>query len=487
MTAIAGISGRKQQGSEAVETILERTGHRGRGESRIVAFGSATLGARASRLSAARGDGLAREQDAVLVFDGELFNPEADGMADAEFALQMFRRHGRGFARHLDGVFACAVFDGRDLLLVRDGLGVRPLYYGRNQRGELAFSSEMKGLVGVREEIEELLPGTLCSQQAGVAAWLREYPPIHIGDDFPAVRKQVRETMTEAVEKRLADGAVGACLLSGGLDSTIIAAIVRELGVVMPLLTVGVEGASDIENAKLAAAELGMPHHIRVFDRRQIADQVPYAVAALGSFDEDCVSGAISNLFAADFARRWTDCILSGEGGDELFGGYHLLKDLNGEGTQLRMMDKLVAIAYNTALQRLDRSMMANSIHYRTPFLDDKVIALTRQIPVSWKIHQTAPARFVEKYILREAFRDILPDVIYRRVKLRFAAGTGTDGLMDEIARHQVSREEFMAHGPTAAGYKLHSPKELWYYRIFREQYPAPSYEALVGRWDPFK
>ncbi len=487
MTAIAGLIGETAESKSKVRSMLETMAHRGRDFENFETKEFGVMGVRAAELSFERGAGIARHGGTCLIMDGELYNQRGDNIDDAKFALQQYRRHGRGFARYLDGAFACAVFDHGELLLVRDSVGIRPLYYGRDGDGTFFFASEMKGLVGIVEEVRELLPGTICSDQAGVSAFLHEYPEVNIGRDFTSVRTQVRDNLVEAVRKRLADGAVGACLLSGGLDSSIIASVVHQLGFRMPLLTVGVEGASDVENAKVMAEYLGMEHHVRTFGREEIEEMVPCAVKALESFDEDCVSGTITNLIASGFAARWTNCILSGEGGDELFGGYHLLKEVEGEGPKLRMMEKLVAISYNTALQRLDRSMMGNGIHYRTPFLDDAVVALALQTPVSWKITENKEGEVVEKHILREAFRDILPETIYNRVKLRFAAGAGTDGLVDEIAAGQMEETEFDRQRKSETGYELNSLKELWYYRIFREHFPDRAFERLVGRWDPFK
>ena len=152
------------------------------------------------------------------------------------------------------------------------------------------------------------------------------------------------------------------------------------------------------------------------------------------------------------------------------------------------MMDRLIAIAHNTAVQRLDRAMMGNSINYRTPFIDTAMIAFALQLPVPWKIHDAGDGKLVEKYILREAFKDLLPETIYRREKLRFAAGTGTDSLMDDVADGQANTATFdESSRTTAEGYTLNSPKELWYYNIFKEKFPAPCFEKLVGRWDPGK
>jgi asparagine synthase (glutamine-hydrolysing) len=179
---------------------------------------------------------------------------------------------------------------------------------------------------------------------------------------------------------------------------------------------------------------------------------------------------------------------LSGEGGDELFGGYHLLKSLPGASSRLKMMQHLIEIAYNTALQRLDRAMFGHSINYRTPFLDSHLTALALQIPVAWKIRETSEGKLLEKHILREAFRDLLPEQIYARPKLRFSAGTGTDGLLDKIAREAGKEEGFnIESASTRAGFPLQSPKEAWYYEIFKSDFPDAFFETMVGRWDPDK
>jgi asparagine synthase (glutamine-hydrolysing) len=402
--------------------------------------------------------------------------------------LALYQKHGRLFPAYLEGVFACAVANGTDLILARDPVGVRPLYRGTCDEGGLCFASEMKALVGIAQDVSELLPSTTYSLSCGVSAYTPRLPEVKAPATVQSAVYALRLCVTEAVARRLEDGAVGACLLSGGLDSSIIAAAAREVGASLPAVTVGMEGAPDLENAQLMAEHLGMKHHVRLYTAEEIENLVPRAVTVLESFDEDCVSGAISNLFASEEALKFTNCILSGEGGDELFGGYHLLKDLPTESERLQMMKHLVAVAYNTAVQRLDRAMLGNSINYRTPFIDSEVIALADQLPVDWKIHDAGNGQLIEKWLLREAFKDLLPQQIYRREKLRFAAGTGTDGLMDEIAGNQVDKGDFNEKTRnTDGGYYLSSPKEFWYYRIFKEHFPGAAFEQLVGRWDPGK
>ena len=487
MAGIAGITGSTQQ-TETVEAMLNTIEHRGPDSVKVHRTEHFHGGVRASTLSAPRGDGFAQDGVVAVLFDGDIYNEREGEKSDAQVALELYKKYGRTFASRLEGVFACAIQDGDGVLLARDAVGVRPLYWGTTKAGDFCFASEAKALVGLADDVTELPPATTYCSKTGLAGYVPQYPSVSVGAAFNDAVGKLRKTMMQAVARRLDDGAVGACLLSGGLDSSIIAAATKELGADMPLITVGMKGAPDLENAKLMAEHLDMEHHVLLYDAEQIRQSVPRAVWMLESFDEDCVSGAISNLFASAKASEFTNCILSGEGGDELFGGYHLLKDLPTEAQRLRMMERLIAIAHNTAVQRLDRAMMGNSINYRTPFIDTDLIALALQIPVRWKIHDAGNGKLVEKHILREAFKDLLPEMIYRREKLRFAAGTGTDDLMDAIARHTASGNSLNDETRmTPGGYTLNSPKERWYYELFKTQFPAPCFEKLVGRWDPGK
>jgi len=215
---------------------------------------------------------------------------------------------------------------------------------------------------------------------------------------------------------------------------------------------------------------------------------IPPAVWYLESFDEDCVSGAIANFFTSRRVAEQSNCVLVGEGADELFGGYlGELKGITDPDERERVSKKLVDIAYGTALRRLDRGWLSNSVHYRMPFLDAAVVAFSKATSLDLKVHyDETRQRDVEKWILRKACERWLPEEIANRPKQRFASGTGVDSIMDELTADKVTDEEFRANPRTESGMKLNSPKELYYYRVFREHFPL-GYEHLTVRWDPFK
>ncbi len=490
MAGIAGIYGNAQTIGENVERMLETLAHRGPDSKETVLDGDFAGGVVAQTLGHDRGNGFTKTGNITVFFDGEIYNDRRPGQSDADVVADLYKKHGRIFPGYLEGMFACVVWDGGDLVLARDSVGVRPLFYGRTFDGAFIYASEMKALAGLAEEVYELKPNTLLSLNTGISGYLVRHPEVKVPATPEEAAKELKRILTDAVRRRLKDGAVGGMLLSGGLDSSIIAAIANDLKPGIPAFTVGLKdgNAPDLENAAVMAKYLGVEHHRILFSEEEVEKMVPEAVWKLESFDEDCISGAISNLHASALAGKHTNCIFSGEGGDELFGGYHLLKELPTEDERLKMMHKLIEIAYNTAVQRLDRGMMGNSLNYRTPFIDSEVIAYAMQLPVSWKIHTAPDGSQIEKWVLREAFRDMLPESIYRRVKLRFSAGTGTDTVMDAIASRLGYDAKFTeAIRRTPEGYYLSSPKELWYYELFKKHFPSEAFVKMVGRWDPNK
>ena len=296
----------------------------------------------------------------------------------------------------------------------------------------------------------------------------------------------LRDLVVEATKKRMAG--IKASALSGGLDSSIVATIAKEFNPDLVLITSTVDSkpGPDLENAILMANFLGLEHHIYRITDEEIFDCIPEMIWYLESFDEDCIVGQISNYYASKLAKEFTDLIFVGEGSDELFGGYRMvLKNPKVTSSEQRekLAQKLLDISYNTALRRLDRGWMSNAVLYQTPYLDNKVVAFSQKLPMEWKIYGE---KEVEKFILREAFRDMLPEQIANREKLRFSMGVGTEYVMDNLVAQAVSPEEFQERDKTPYGLPLASFKEIYYYDEFIQMFP-PSYEKQTIRWDPFK
>ncbi|MBN2125499.1 MAG: hypothetical protein JW821_14470 [Deltaproteobacteria bacterium] len=475
--------------AERLSEMLQKMRHRGQDNSivRSLFDDRGAIGANEINLTPQRTYCTSLEDTPYILFDGELFNERSNGESNIELVRQLYEKYERNCFSRLDGSFSCAVIEKDDeVILARDHVGARPLFFGSDD-SIFYFSTEMKGLVDhVQFNIQELPPGCIYSTKKGMKEFAAYAPDVPGIGDLKGTAATLRRLMIEAVEKRM-DG-VGGISLSGGLDSSLVATIAKEFNPHLKLFTGSVEKAPgpDLENAKLMADFLGLEHHVYLITDEDITDFIPQAVWYLESFDEDCISGIISNYYVSRMAKEHTNSVLVGEGADELFGGYRMVlknpKVKSGEQRE-RLAQRLVEIAYNTALRRLDRAWMANGVDYRTPFLDTRVVAFSQKIPMEWKIYGDNQ---VEKFVLREAFRDMLPEKIVNREKLRFSMGVGMDDVMDEFVAAKIDPREIDKRPKAAYGLPFASFKELYYYDEFLRNFP-PSYEKQTVRWDPFK
>ncbi len=423
-----------------------------------------------------------------ILFTGQLYNQKIDGKSDVEFFNDYYEKYEEDAFSKLDGNFTAAIIrKNEEVILVRDHVGAIPIFYGTDN-DTFYFATEMKALKNhIQFGIEELPPGHIFSSRTG----LRQFDPFSpqlpdIPDNVEDAARLLRGIFIEAVEKRM-EGS-HAVSLSGGLDSSIVAAIAKQFNPNIKLFTVSVESSPgpDLANAKLMAEYLGLEHIIYDITDDDIISLIPESVWYMESFDEDCISGILSNYYASKLVKKYSNSVLVGEGADELFGGYRMvLKSPKVKDKDHRelLAKKLLKISYNTALRRLDRGWMANGVDYRIPYLDKKVVDFSQKVPMEWKIYGE---KEIEKYILRLAFKDMLPEQIANREKLRFAMGTGMDSVMDELISKFVEPEELSRRPKAAYGLPFATFKELYYYDEFLQQFP-PSYELQTVRWDPFK
>ena len=473
-----------------VGKMLERMRHRGPDNVavRTLPDRHGALGANEINLVPERTCSTSLSRPPFVLFDGELFDERVHGQHDVELFKESYHKHGRECFSLLDGRYACAVIDRDEVVLARDPVGARPLFYGA-ERGLFCFSTEMKGLIDhIRFGVHELPPGHIYSTKEGLKPFQSFVPDVPEPASIEEAAKTLRQLLIEAVQRRMLG--VGGVSLSGGIDSSIVAAIARQYNPDLHLFTGTIDSAPgpDLENAILMAKFLGLEHnhHIHRITDSEIVDIIPRAVWHLESFDEDCISGIISNYYVARMAKQYTDAVLVGEGADEIFGGYRMvLKNpkVTSDAHREQLAQRLLDIAYNTALRRLDRAWMANAVVYQAPFLDAKVITFAQKVPMAWKIYGE---KQIEKFILREAFRDMLPEKIANREKLRFAMGVGTDDVMDRLVSETIDPDELKSRPASAYGIPFATFKELLYYDEFLKLFP-PAYEKQTVRWDPFK
>jgi asparagine synthase (glutamine-hydrolysing) len=425
------------------------------------------------------------------VANGEIYNfprvrPALDDKhtfrttSDTEAILHLYEEHGTEAVGYLDGMYAFALVDEEKMFLARDPIGIKPLYYAEGD-GELVFASELKALAGRFRDVHEFPPGSFFHSDWG---FVRHYSvpdvPVEEGS-VESWRERIRESMERCVEKQnMSDMPVGA-FLSGGLDSSILAALLRRQKDELHTFAVGLEGSGDLAAARMVAEHLDTIHHEYVITAEDIAQELPGIVHSLESFDQDLVRSAVPTFFTARMAAEHVTVILTGEGADELFAGYSYHKDIPTEKKLRAELRRSVASLHNLNLQRVDRMTMAHSIEGRPPFLDPDVIDMAQRVPARLKLSGKDGQ---EKWILRKAFEDLLPEEIVWRKKEQFDEGSGIVDVAAEIGSEGMSEEQADRHRERYPDTRLRSTEECYYHHLLVKAFEDPDpVLANVGRW----
>jgi len=360
------------------------------------------------------------------------------------------------------------------LTLVRDRLGVAPLYYGYGEDGCLAFASEAKALLTIVKEVRELPPG--CALTGGSEHYY--YRP-HIGhrssQSHSDTSQELQQRLRSAIDRRVHGDVMGAWL-SGGLDSSAIAALARPRLRQLHTFSVGLSGAADLEYAQAVAAHIGSTHHERLVSLSEMLQVLPAVIYHLESFDALLVRSSLMNYLVAEAAADYVGEVFSGEVGDELFAGYVYLAGVEPHSLEAELVDILGRL-HNTALQRVDRCAAAHGIVAHVPFADAEVVDYALSIPVSLKLKDG-----VGKWILRQALAGCLPAVVLARGKAKFWEGAGVGELLREQAEASISDGDFEREKQLPNGWVLASKEELVYYRVFREHFGELAGLDWMGR-----
>jgi asparagine synthase (glutamine-hydrolysing) len=494
--------------AEEAGRMLERVSHRGPDDWGSVRAGGAYLGHR--RLSIVDVDGghqpLSAQTDTTtlyLVGNGEVYNHETlrESLADAslstrsdnEVALRLVAERGPGALSELLGMFAFLIA-GEDgtFIAARDPVGIKPLYWARRD-GSVRFASEMRAFdEDWRPYVASFPPGHYWTPEGGLVRFGDAVPeelepiegPSEPGAPVPdEILDGVRQRLIEAVERQMMGDVPVGVFLSGGLDSSLVAAIAarwyERRGERLKTFAVGLEDSPDLLAARAVAEHLGTEHHERLYTAQEALDLVPEVVRVIESFDPSLVRSAVPNYMLAEFAARHVKVVLTGEGADEIFAGYDYLQEFATEADLHEELVRTLEGLHDLNLQRCDRVTMAHGLEARVPFLELDMISLGLSLPAGWKL---AGRDQPEKRLLRLAFDGWLPHDFLWRKKAQFGDGSGAASVLQERMENTVTPEDF-ERDKDLIDPPLRTREELAYYRIFAEALGEVRPNRTVGRF----
>jgi asparagine synthase (glutamine-hydrolysing) len=448
------------------------------------------------------------DQKLVLAANGEIYNhndlrQKVDNykfttQSDCEVILALYQQQGRAFLNELNGIFGFALYDSEndEYLIARDHMGIIPLYVGWDEHGTLYVASELKALEGICQKIEVFPPGHYMTQEShDFKQWYqptwRNYEDVKNNNTSI---EAIREALDAAVHRQLMSDVPYGVLLSGGLDSSVTSALAKKYaekrieehdktGAWWPKLhsfATGLEGSPDLKAAKLVAKHLDTVHHEIIFTIQEGLDAVKDVIYHLETYDVTTVRASTPMfLMARAIKAMGIKMVLSGEGSDELFGGYlYFHKAPNAKAFHeetVRKLDKL----YLYDCLRANKSLAAWGIEGRVPFLDKEFIDVAMSINPEDKMIKDGR---IEKWVLRKAFEDLLPNEVAWRQKEQFSDGVGyswIDTLKDKVD-NEVSDDQ-LKNAHYKYPYQPPKSKEEFYYRsIFAEHFPSQTAAQTV-------
>ena len=513
MCGIAAIFNIKEQTPDLRNKALsmaKKIRHRGPDWSGIYCGGSAILAHERLSIVDPQSGGqplYSPDRKQILAVNGEIYNHQEirkryqgkysfQTGSDCEVILALYQDKGINFLEDLNGIFAFALYDeARDeFLIARDPIGVIPLYIGFDKEGKVYCASELKALEGFCDAYEPFLPGHYYSSREGkMTRWYRrdwmEYGTVSYTLNHTETCNRIKESLEAAVRRQLMSDVPYGVLLSGGLDSSVISAVAKKYAsrriesngkqeAWWPQLhsfAIGLKGAPDLAKAREVADFIGTVHHEINYTIQEGLDALRDVIYFIETYDVTTVRASTPMyLLARVIKSMGIKMVLSGEGADEVFGGYlyfHKAPDAKSFHEEtVRKLSKL----YLYDCLRANKSLSAWGVEGRVPFLDKEFLDVAMRIDPKEKM---CPGKTIEKRVVREAFADILPESVAWRQKEQFSDGVGYSWIdtLKAITAEAVSDEE-MAHA--AERFPINPPrnKEEYYYRsIFAEHFPSDS------------
>lgn len=445
----------------------------------------------------------------ILTVNGEIYNHlaireqlrgeyEFQTGSDCEVILALYRKKGIHFLEDLNGIFAFVLYDEEkdEYLVARDPIGVIPLYIGTDDAGHIMVASELKALEGYAAHYEPFLPGHYyySKEKKQVHWYVRDWMEYDAVKNNPADISDLKTALEAAVQRQLMSDVPYGVLLSGGLDSSIISAIAKKYAAKriendsktdawwpqLHSFAVGLKGAPDLKAAKKVADYIGTVHHEINYTVQEGLDAIRNVIYYIETYDVTTVRASTPMyLLARVIKSMGIKMVLSGEGADEVFGGYlyfHKAPDAKAFHEEtVRKIGKL----YLYDCLRANKSLSAWGVEGRVPFLDKEFLDVAMRLNPEAKM---SPGKVIEKKILREAFSDMLPDEVVWRQKEQFSDGVGYSWIdsLKQLTSDLVSDEE-MARAAERFPEQTPMNKEEYYYRsVFEELFPSRSAALTV-------
>lgn len=445
----------------------------------------------------------------VLAVNGEIYNHqeirrqlkdkyEFQTESDCEVILALYQEKGIDFLDELQGMFAFILYDttNNSYLIGRDHIGIIPLYTGYDENGNFYVASEMKALVPVCKTIKEFPAGSYMSSDDRQIKryYQRDWMEFDNVKDNPTDANELRNALEEAVKSHLMSDVPYGVLLSGGLDSSVISAITKKYAArriednerseawwpQLHSFAVGLEGSPDLTAAKNVANHLGTVHHEIHFTVQEGMDAIRDVIYHIETYDVTTIRASTPMyLMARKIKAMGIKMVLSGEGADEVFGGYlYFHKAPNAKEFHEETVRKLLALhMYDCA--RANKAMSAWGVEARVPFLDKKFLDVAMRINPKDKMCGNGK---MEKHIVRECFESYLPASIAWRQKEQFSDGVGYSWIdsLKEVAAKQITDQQLETAG-FRFSYNTPTSKEAYLYReIFEQLFPLPSAAECV-------
>ncbi|GLR75444.1 asparagine synthase B [Aliivibrio sifiae] len=437
----------------------------------------------------------------ILAVNGEIYNHKelrekyADDYAfqtdsDCEVILALYREKGANLLEDLNGIFAFILYDEEkdEYLIGRDHIGIIPMYHGYDEHGNYYVASEMKALVPVCKSISEFPPGHFYSSKdiEPTRYYVRDWMEYDAVKDNPTSKEDLKQALEDAVKRQLMTDVPYGVLLSGGLDSSITSAVAKKFAAMriedneksqawwpqLHSFAVGLEGAPDLKAAREVADQIGTVHHEMTYTIQEGLDAIRDVIYHIETYDVTTIRASTPMyLLGRKIKAMGIKMVLSGEGADEIFGGYlYFHKAPNKKEFHEETVRKLLALnMFDCA--RANKSLAAWGVEGRVPFLDKEFIDIAMRLNPQDKMCGNGK---MEKHILRECFEDDLPAAIAWRQKEQFSDGVGYSWIdtLRETAEAKVTDQQ-MESAKFRFPYNTPVTKEGYVYReIFEELFP---------------